>query len=118
MREREEIRAGLERNETFTSIAASLRRSVSSVSREVASNGGRRRYEAWRAHERAYERARRPKPTRLSHKPLAKKVIEGLEKWWSPEEIVRRLRAEFSKDPMMSVSHETIYKTLYVQGRG
>ena len=118
MREREEIRAGIERNETLTSIAASLRRSVSSLSREVASNGGRKAYEAWRAHERAYERARRPKPTRLSHKPLAKKVTEGLEQWWSPEEIVRTLRAEFSHDPMMSVSHETIYKTLYVQGRG
>ena len=92
MREREEIRAGLERHETFTSIAQSLGRSVSSLSREVTSNGGRKRYEAWRAHERAYERARRPKVTRLSHKRLAKKVIEGLEQWWSPEEIVRRLR--------------------------
>ena len=118
MREREEIRAGLERHETFTSIAQSLGRSVSSLSREVAWNGGRKRYEAWRAHERAYERARRPKVTRLRHKPLAKKVIEGLEQWWSPEEIVRRLRAEFGNDPMMSVSHETIYKALYVQGRG
>jgi len=118
MREREEIRAGLERKETLTSIAESLGRSVSSLSREVASNGGRMRYEAWRAHERAYKRARRPKPTRLSHKPLAKRVIEGLEQWWSPEEIVRSLRAEFPHDPMMWVSHETIYKTLYVQGRG
>lgn len=66
----------------------------------------------------AYKRSRRPKPTKLSHKPLAKKVIEGLEQWWSPEEIVSSLRAEFPHDPMMSVSHETIYKTLYVQGRG
>ncbi len=79
MREREEIRAGIERHETLTAIAQSLGRSASSLSREVSSNGGRKRYEAWRAHERAYERARRPKPTRLSHKPLAKKVIEGLE---------------------------------------
>ena len=118
MRDREEIRAGLERGETFTAIAGSLARSVSSVSREVAANGGRVRYEAWRAHERAYEQARRPKPTRLSHKPLAKRVIEGLERWWSPEEIVARLRSEFPDDPMMWVSHETIYKSLYVQGRG
>ena len=118
MREREEIRAGLERRETLTSIARALHRSVSSVSREVAANGGRTHYEAWRAHERAYEQARRPKPTRLSHKPLAAKVIEGLEKWWSPEEIVNCLRTEFPHDPMMRVSHETIYKTLYVQGRG
>ena len=88
------------------------------MSREVAANGGRERYEAWRAHERAYEQARRPKPTRLSHGPLAAKVIEGLEQWWSPEEIVNRLRTEFADDPMMRVSHETIYKTLYVQGRG
>jgi IS30 family transposase len=49
---------------------------------------------------------------------LAAKVIEGLEQWWSPEEIVNRLRAEFAHDPMMQVSHETIYKTLHVQGRG
>ena len=118
MREREEIRAGLERKQTLTAIAVSLGRSVSSVSREVGANGGREGYEAWRAHERAYEQARRPKPTRLSHKPLAAKVIEGLEQWWSPEEIVNRLRAEFAHDPMMRVSHETIYKTLYVQGRG
>jgi len=118
MKEREEIRAGLERKEPLTSIARSLGRSVSSVSREVSSNGGRRKYEAWRAHERAYERSRRPKPTRLSHKPLADKVIEGLEQWWSPEEIVSCLRTEFPDDPMMRVSHETIYKTLYVQGRG
>jgi IS30 family transposase len=118
MREREEIRAGLERKETLMSIARALGRSVSSVSREVALNGGRKRYEAWRAHERAYDRSRRPKPTRLSHKPLAAKVIQGLEQWWSPEEIVRCLQAEFPDDPMMRVSHETIYKTLYVQGRG
>ena len=69
MRDREEIRAGLERGENFSAIAVFLRRSLSSVSREVGANGGRRRYEAWRAHERAYERARRPKPTRLSHDP-------------------------------------------------
>jgi len=118
MKEREEIRAGLERKEPLTSIARSLGRSVSSVSREVSSNGGRRKYEAWRAHERAYERSRRPKPTRLSHKPLADKVIEGLEQWWSPEEIVSCLRTEFPDDPMMRVSHETIYKSLFVQGRG
>jgi transposase, IS30 family len=118
MREREEIRAGLEREETLTAIARTLRRSVSSVSREVFANGGRKRYEARRAHERAYERSRRPKPTRLSHKPLAAKVIEGLEQWWSPEEIVFGLRAEFAHDPMMQVSHETIYQALYLQGRG
>ena len=118
MRDREEVRAGLERQESLTAIAKTLNRSVSSVSREVAANGGRTHYEAWRAHERAYEQARRPKPTRLSHKPLAAKVIDGLEKWWSPEEIVTCLRTEFPHDPMMRVSHETIYKTLYVQGRG
>lgn len=85
MREREEIRAGIERKETFTSIARALGRSVSSLSREVASNGGRTRYEAWRAHERTYEQSLRPKPTRLSHKPLAAKVIEGLESGGLPK---------------------------------
>ncbi len=49
---------------------------------------------------------------------MADKVTEWLEEWWSPEEIARRLRVEFPDDPMMRVSHETIYKSLYVQGRG
>jgi len=71
------------------------------------------------AHRRAGERARRPKTTKLAANPqLCGRVIAGLQRWWSPEQIARRLRAEFGDDPSMCVSHETIYKSIYVQGRG
>jgi IS30 family transposase len=88
------------------------------VSREVASNGGRGGYRAWVAHRRAEQRARRPKVCRLAHRPLVDQVTEWLLELWSPEEISRRLRLEFASDPMMQVSHETIYQSLFVQGRG
>jgi IS30 family transposase len=88
------------------------------VSREVAANGGREDYRAWRAHGAARERARRPKHSKLSHGPLAAQVTAWLEELWSPEEIARRLPMEFPDDPMMRVSHETIYQSLFVQGRG
>jgi transposase, IS30 family len=116
--EREEIRAGLERGETLTAIAKAIGRAVSTVSREVAANGGRGGYQAWRAHRRAGERARRPKTPKLAHQRLATQVTRWLEQWWSPEEIANRLPIEFPDDPMMRVSHETIYQSLFVQGRG
>ncbi len=116
--EREEISLGLGRGETFTAIATRLSRVVSSVSREVAANGGRDGYRAWRAHQRAYERARRPKVCKLACARLAAQVEAWLEEWWSPQEITRRLRIEYPHDPMMWVSYETIYQSLFVQGRG
>lgn len=116
--DREEIRAGLERQESFTMIARTLGRAVSTVSREVAANGGRGGYRAWQAHLDAGQRARRPKVPKLALGPLASKVTEWLEEWWSPEEIACRLRLEFPDDPMMWVSYETIYQSLFVQGRG
>ena len=116
--EREEISLGVGRGETFSAIAGRLGRAVSSVSREVAANGGRDGYRAWRAHRRAHERARRPKTPRLADWRLAGQVTRWLKQWWSPEEISRRLRIEFPDDPMMWVSHETIYQSLFVQGRG
>jgi IS30 family transposase len=118
MGEREEIRAGLERQETFTVIATTIGRSVSTVSREVANNSGRDSYRAWEAHRQAGRRARRPKTAKLVRGPLLDKVTEWLQEWWSPEEIARRLQMEFPDDPMMWVSHETIYQSLFVQGRG
>ena len=117
MDEREEIRASLERGETFTTIARSIGRAVSTVSREVAANGGREDYRAWAAHRYAGQRARRPKRPKLVGR-LAEVVTQWLEEWWSPEEIACRLRFEFPDDPMMWVSHETIYQSLFVQGRG
>jgi transposase, IS30 family len=117
-REREEIRGGLERGESFTVIARLIGRAVSTVSREVAANGGGDDYQAWRAHRHAAEQARRPKRPKLGHAPLAAQVTAWLEEWWSPEEIAHRLRIEFPYDPLMRVSQETIYQSLFVQGRG
>lgn len=119
MADREEIRAGVARGETFTAIAGRLGRSVSTVSREVAANGGRERYRAVRAHRRAANCARRPKRAKLTARPVLRAQVEDwLCELWSPEQIARRLRHEFPDDPMMWVSHETIYQSLFVQGRG
>ena len=116
--EREEISRGIERGESFTAIARRLGRVVSSVSREIGANGGRGEYRAWRAHRRARERARRPKIPKLACPDLVALVEQWLLEWWSPQEIARRLRLEFPDDPRMQVSHETIYQSLFVQGRG
>jgi IS30 family transposase len=116
--EREEVRVGLERGDSLRRIAEVIGRAPSTVSREVAANGGRGGYRAWQAHRQAGHRARRPKTPRLAHGPLAAQVSTWLEQWWSPEEIARRLRIDFPDDPMMRVSHETIYQSLFVQGRG
>jgi transposase, IS30 family len=116
--DRVEISIGLRCGETFSAIATWLGKVTSTVSREVAANGGREEYQAWGAHCRAYERARRPKATKLSCKRLARRVTKWLEEWWSPEEVAKRLRLEYPGDPMMWVSHESIYQALYVQGRG
>ena len=116
--DREEITLGVHAGESFTAIAARLGKATSTVSREVAANGGRTQYRAWRAHQRAQQRARRPKTPKLTHLPLAERVSSWLAQWWSPAQISARLRIEFPGDPMMRVSHETIYQALYVQGRG
>jgi IS30 family transposase len=116
--DREEVSLGLRGGESFTAIAARLGKATSTVSREVAGNGGRDDYRAWRAHQRARARARRPKTPKLACARLAGKVAEWLQAWWSPEEISRRLPIEFPGDPLMRVSHETIYQALFVQGRG
>jgi len=116
--DREEIALGLRAGESFTVIAARLGKAVSTVSREVAADGGRGAYRAWRAHQRARGQARRPKTPKLACPQLAAQVAIWLHEWWSPQQISRRLRIEFPGDPMMRVSHETIYQALYVQGRG
>jgi IS30 family transposase len=118
LEEREEIGRGLVAGESFSAIAGRLGRSVSTVSREVEANGGRPHYRCVRAHVRAHARARRPKASKLDHHPLCQLVTEWLTELWSPDEIAQRLRQEFPDDPMMQVSHETIYQSLFVQGRG
>jgi IS30 family transposase len=116
--DREEITLGVHAGQSFTAIAARLGKAASTVSREVAANGGRAQYRAWRAHQRAQQQARRPKTPKLTHPPLAERVSSWLAEWWSPQQISTRLRIQFPGDPMMRVSHETIYQALYVQGRG
>ena len=100
-------------------IAAWLGRSPSTVSREIARNGGRERYHSVRAEQRAQYCARRPRASKLSQRPgLLAAVEAGLEEFWSPEQISARLRQDHPDDEEMRISHETIYRSLYVQSRG
>ena len=116
--EREEILVGIRAGNSLTIIARGLGRAPSSISREVAANGGRAGYSAWHAHQRAREKARRPKPCKLRAGRLLDEVAERLKQLWSPQEIAQRLRMDYPDDPEMRVSHETIYQSLFVQGRG
>jgi len=117
--EREEIAVGLARELPLREIARRLGRSPSTVSREVRRNSLGGTYRAHLAGREARERARRPKPAKLAvNDELREWVQQKLEKNWSPEEISHRLRVEFPGRAEMRVSHETIYQSLYVQGRG
>ena len=117
--EREEISRGLLAGETCHGIAARLGRSPSTVSREVVAGGRRDRYRAWRAEEGARKRVRRPKTAKLASSPRLRHEVErwlGLR--WSPQQIAARLVLDYPDDLEMRVSHETIYRSLFVQGRG
>ena len=117
--EREEISRGLAAGDSLRAIAARLGRPASTVCREVNRNGGRGRYRAQKAEERAWERARRPKRCLLAiNDRLRDLVAERLKADWSPEQISGWLRKEYPEDEAMYVSHETIYRTLFVQARG
>lgn len=126
--EREEIAIGLASGKTQAQIARDLGRDPATISREIARNSpalGVRRsasalaYRARLAQYRADERAHRPKALKIpSEQRLRDRVQADLDKHWSPEQISNRLRVDFPDDQGMRVSHETIYKTLYVQGRG
>ena len=119
LEEREEISRGMASGESLRSVAQRLGRSASTVSREVARNGGRSGYRALRADRAAYRRARRPKVCKLAANPgLALAVEEKLVQWWSPQQISGWLKETYPSSPEMWVSHETIYLTLFVQGRG
>ena len=119
LEERIEIRVGIETGHSLSAIARALGRAPSTVCREVEANGGRQRYRPAAAHARAQGCARRPKPTKLGANPaLCARVIAGLERLWSPAQIRIRLKVEFADHPEMWVSHETIYKSIYIQGRG
>jgi transposase, IS30 family len=117
--EREEIAVGLARELSLREIARRLGRSPSTVSREVARNSVRGAYRGHLAQREAEGRARRPKPAKLAVNDELREWVQGkLEADWSPEEISHRLVLEFPDRAEMRVSHETVYQSLYVQGRG
>jgi len=117
--EREEISRGLAADESLRAIAQRLGRAASTVSREVAGNGGQQRYRAAVAHRASRHRAQRPKPAKLAtHQRLQGVVEEKLELWWSPRQISRWLVEAYPSDEEMRVSHETIYQSLFIQGKG
>jgi transposase, IS30 family len=117
--EREEIRAGIAADDSFRVIARRIGRSPSTVSREVGGVAGRWSYRAIRADDRACQRARRPKPSKLGGDRRLRRVVERmLKRRFSPQQISATLKREFPDDPRMRISPETIYQSLYVQGRG
>jgi IS30 family transposase len=119
LEEREEISRGLAAGRSLRLIAAELGRAPSTISREVAGNGGRRRYRATLADQGAWARATRPKACKLTTNPvLAGIVAAKLRRRWSPQQIAGWLRLTYPDDPGMHVSHESIYRTLFVQSRG
>ena len=119
LEEREEISRGIAAGQSIRRIAQSLERSASTVSREVSRNGGRGAYRASEADGRAWERAQRPKPCRLGRHPeLRWRVAQKLALEWSPQQISGWLKREFPADKGMQLSHETIYRSLFVQTRG
>jgi IS30 family transposase len=117
--EREEVSRGLAAQQSCRAIARGIRRAPSSVSREVARNGGRVGYRAAQAEEAATRRGRRPKVSKLTLNPLLRNEVEaGLRHHWSPQQISAFLKLEYAQDPKMQISHETIYLSLFVQSRG
>mgnify|MGYP002682443637 CR=1 FL=1 len=117
--EREEISRGLAEGRSVRVIAARIGRSPSTVCREVGRNGGRRHYRAAAAEDRAWVQGCRPKVAKLAGDPVLRAVVEeklGLQ--WSPQQISGWLRVEFADRVEMQVSHETIYRSLFVQARG
>jgi transposase, IS30 family len=119
MAEREEISRGVAAGEPCRQIAARLGRAPSTVSRELARNGGRGCYRAQAADAAAFRRAQRPKPAKLVLQPRLREVVEAkLALRWSPQQIAGWLPLAYPQDPVMRVSHETIYRSLFVQSRG
>ena len=118
--DRVHIEIGLKQDRSMRAIAADLGRAPSTISREVANHrdprGG---YVAKRAHAIAFEDARRPQSAKIDANPvLRERVLRDLGQRYSPEEIAGRLRHDFPDDPGMNVHHETIYRWVYLQGRG
>jgi len=119
MSEREEISRGIMAGQSFRAIAASLNRAASTVSREVNRSGGRRDYRANQADQAAWDRAHRPKRCKLvENRALAHIVAKKLQLSWAPEQIAGWLKRTYPGNESYQVSHETIYRSLYIQARG
>jgi IS30 family transposase len=117
--EREEISIGLGREESLQGIAARLHRPVSTIAREVARNGGSKQYRATEADAAAWSRARRPKVCKLAKEVrLQRCVAFKLSQNWSPEQVSGWLKQRYPDDERMRISHETIYRSLFIQARG
>src|SRR5712672_3316441 len=117
--ERENISRGIACGSSIREIAKGLQRAVSTVSREVARHGGRPQYRASDADQQAWESALRPKRCFLAiHGKLQKIVAGKLILDWSPEQISGWLKIQYPEDESMRVSHETIYRSLFIQARG
>lgn len=119
LQEREEVSRGLVAGLSMRRIAEQLGRSRSTISREIRRNNGRIKYRAADADERAWRRAQRPKPCRLALNRRLQEVVAGkLSKQWSPQQVSGWLKVEYPDDETMRVSHETIYRSMFVQARG
>jgi IS30 family transposase len=119
LEEREEISRGVAGGLSMRTIARALSRAPSTVSREIGRNGGRERYRATDAEERAWGCARRPRRRRLSCRPQLQRLVEDrLQLDWSPEQIAGWLKRTYQGNESLQASHETIYRGLYVQPGG
>ena len=117
--EREEISRQLACGQSLRAISRTLGRAPSTLSREVARNGGRSVYRAAVADKQAWHRTRRPQPCRLSTHPALRRIVaHKLAQQWSPQQISGWLRCTFPSDADSQVSPETIYRSLFVQSRG
>ena len=117
--EREEISRGLACDLSLRAIALQLDRAPSTISREVNRNGGLRHYRASRADQAAWDRAHRPKPCKLVSEPALSRIVANkLRSHWSPEQIAGWLKRTYAGNENRQVSHETIYKSLFIQARG
>ena len=117
--EREEISRGLSAHCSLRRIARQLGRAPSTVSREILRNGGPDNYRAARSDQAAWHRALRPKPCKLACRPLLARTVSGkLRRKWSPEQISGWLKRTYPGEPHNQVSHETIYRSLFIQTRG
>jgi IS30 family transposase len=117
--DREEIACAVAAGASLRAIGRRLGRAASTISREVSRHGGRAHYRATRADAAAWQAARRPKRCCLARRPALRRVVaEKLAANWSPEQIAGWLKVTYPDHPAMQVSHETIYRTLFVQSRG